>query len=349
MRKLDFASQLGEDARWPKLHPSERLVYMAMAQGASKENWFGSGVIWLSKATGMQATHVYRSLRILTREMYIEKDPANSGSFYLRGHTTNVTESDQTGQTKQARPNRSDQIRQTNQVTETDQFGHTEVTKLVTESDQIRQTKQATEIDQFGQHSPLGSGREVIESDAPRPPAQESFGNAPDSDEPNGVFSDDSMARTQARRHAREDSRDIWLESLLLEYAQSFLGRSNCVYWYRNFSDKLEVSEAEGLRAWKQLIRDGRLERVEYCEIHNGKRVCYRLPQQEIPPKPEYKSPSERFKPAAQFRAEENARREREEAKMQSPLILPSEDEVWMDALLDTLPDQPDDGEVTSG
>ena len=344
MRYLDFASQLGEDARWPKLSPSERLVYMAMAQAASKENWYGSGVTWLSKATGMQETHVYRSLRILTRAMYIEKDPAKSGSFYLRGHTTEVTESGQTGQTKQVRPNRPDQIRQTNQVTETDQFGHTEVTKLVTESDQISQTKQVTEIDQFGQHSPLGSG-EIGESDAPRTSAQESLGDTPDSDAPNGVFSDDSMARTQAR----EDSRDNWLESLLLELALSFLGRTNCVYWYRNFSDKLEVSVAEGLRAWKRLIADGKLEEVEFCEMHNGKRMCYRLPQQETPPKPEYKSASERFKPAAQFGAEENARREREEAKKEPPLDLNSEDEVWMHALLDTLPDQPDDREVTSG
>ena len=124
---------------------------------------------------------------------------------------------------------------------------------------------------------------------------------------------------------------DNALADILLEHAQNFLGSSNCVYWSRKLVENLEVAEAAGIRAWRQLCDDGRLEKVVYCALHNGRFVCYRLPRSEpvieaeqselvhsLPPV----SPG--FKRAEQFLAEEEARRKREaeEAKNRPPLQL---------------------------
>ena len=114
---------------------------------------------------------------------------------------------------------------------------------------------------------------------------------------------------------------------MLLEHARYLLGSSNCLNWFR----KLEVAEAAAIRSWRQLCDDGRLEKVVYCALHNGRFVCYRLPRSEPVIEAEQSesvySPmpvSPGFKSADQFIAEEKARRKREaeEAKNRPPLQL---------------------------
>ena len=148
------------------------------------------------------------------------------------------------------------------------------------------------------------------------------------------------------------------LSDILLEHAKSYLGKSNCVYWYKHLTEELEVPYAEGLLAWNQLISDGKLEKVVNCPRHNGRpRDCYRPPRSEPVAGQDEQSANNpvmgtsRSMSGAETLAEEKTwqEREREEAKKRPPINLPGEDMVWLCALLDTLPEQPVDREVTGG
>ena len=176
-------------------------------------------------------------------------------------------------------------------------------------------------------------------------------GDTPD-DDPHGLSTPTTLTRT----HVREAPEDI-LPDILLEHAKSYLGKSQCVYWYKNLAEELGFSEREALLAWKQLCSDRLLEKVVNCPLHNGRRDCYRPPRSEPVAGQDEQSANNpvmgtsRSMSGAETLAEEKTRqeREREEAKKRPPINLPGEDMVWLCALLDTLPEQPVDREVTGG
>ena len=122
------------------------------------------------------------------------------------------------------------------------------------------------------------------------------------------------------------------LGDLLLMQAEGYLGVSGCVYWSGKLAATLDVDSSDASLSWQRLCKTGRLEKVVYCQIHNGKRICYRLPRSEPEAGQEssaqdYIPASQRMRPAAEVFAEREAERAREaeEAKTRPRLVLSKE------------------------
>ena len=140
------------------------------------------------------------------------------------------------------------------------------------------------------------------------------------------------------RAPAREALSDEDVADLLLLHAETYIVAAGCVYWGRNFAEKLNISETQGSRAWDQLCRDGRLEKVVNCQKHNGRLPCYRLWWPELgagqDEQPAYNPAmgTSRSMSGAEYPAEQKARRERESQEKREPLNPPRSETMthWM-------------------